>query len=99
MCYVTCGRVQIEIGEASSASIWISPIQNYSVKHKDQIFIIFVNAGNNVKGYLSNQKFSASDQSVISALVGSAATNATLEITVDDGAKIIAVKIPALVSS
>src|SRR5258708_262510 len=84
MTYVTHGKVQIEIKETSSATIWILPIQDYAIKCEGTNFTIFVGPGDGVKKFPISSGFSISDQVLISALVNAAVTNMVLEITIDD---------------
>lgn len=105
--YVTQGTVQVEI-ESARLLIWINPNQDYSVKHNEKIYIIFMpkdtTLGSALTTVLVNAKVleksskgvilhRQNDDRLAQALTQAAFESTNIEIAVDiDGSNNITIK-------
>lgn len=112
MLYVTRGRIQVTV-RPDKTEVWITPTQDYSIKHGGTNFIIFVetDAGDDVRKFSQEKGFHVAEM-LINPCLNAAISNVCLEITIKDISKeddytpderlypfrIVAVKIPATLS-
>jgi len=107
MSYVTQGTVQIEHKPRTHAHITISPTPNYAVKHNDKDYVVFVevvedgksedtrSTSPNSKLFEKTTSF-ATEGDLVGMLTEAAFRRTSIEITINAGNAITALKIPAM---
>jgi hypothetical protein len=97
MTYVTQGKIKMIIpADGKSGQLTINPISDYSVKHNEQIYTVFVQEQESPKSkcFKDTYKF-ISPPTLMSYLVKAAVAQTCLQITIDDSDNIISIQAPA----
>jgi hypothetical protein len=100
MLYVACGTVQIEQktnatkGSSTNFSIWINPVQGYSVSHGSDNFTVFMGDGHEALVYKKDHPFTT-NRRFVRQLTDAAVHRINVEIGIDKSGEIKSLKIPA----